>query len=291
MNPYNQKWDPAKDLSRPLRWRKPRIVRVEGDLFGEDVRDEFIAAIFGIMAMCPRHTFQILTKRADRLPKWFDWLHASYDGPCDQNAVLQDCLGRIWNEIFPDMSDNERYEEQFMDMLDADWPLPNVWLGVQVSTQVEANSRVGDLLRCPAAIRWVSYEPALEGVGFSRWLPRKDDANAMFLSMAGHDPIHWGIRSKSNPGLDWLTCGGGSDPVHPQWVRSARDQCVAASVPFFFKQWGSARPFEGFDAAVGHRWFDFEGQAMVRFRNKNDAGRIIDGRTWDEMPNGKAVPA
>ena len=288
-------------LDEPLRWRKPRQIFVNSmtDLFHEDVTNEYIAAVFGVMAMAPRHTFQILTKRPERMAEWFKWLKAEYDGPCDQNAVLQTSLG-------PYLGDG--FDEAFEDMLDCDWPLPNVWLGTSVEDQQRADERIPHLLQVPAAVRFLSMEPLLGPVDLQRFLPiYTHKGPPCCIEQEG-----W-HRTKRDCGIGWIIVGGESGPkarpMHPDWARSIRDQCVAAGVPFHFKQWGEWFPLDQeivrFEVGHcpdfsknrralfpdGHHLPDLTGrgtngdEATVIVRvGKHAAGRMLDGRTWDELP-------
>ena len=177
-----------KTLQIPIRWKKPRMVFVNSmsDLFHEKVPFEFIQRVFFVMQEADRHTFQVLTKRSERLL-----------------------------EVAPDLN----------------WP-ENVWMGVSVENSKNLN-RIDDLVRVPAAVRFLSLEPLL-------------------------GPLP-GLRLQ---GIDWVIVGGesgpGARPMNRRWVADIRDRCGDHSVPFFFKQWGGTR--------------------------KKQAGREIDGRTWDEMP-------
>lgn len=117
--------------------------------------------------------------------------------------------------------------------------LPNVWLGVTVCNQKEADEKIPLLLDIPAAVRFISFEPLLGPINLWRWFP--DGA------CPTPAPVACGLeRMTKNPeyenGIHWVICGGetgiGARPMHPDWVRSLRDQCVAAGVPFFFKSWG-----------------------------------------------------
>lgn len=132
------------------------------------------------------------------------------------------------------------------------WPLPNVWLGTSVEDQQRADLRVPALLETPAAVRFLSCEPLLGPVSLSRWL---------------HG--HFGVPKIGQPDLDWVIVGGesgpGSRPMAAEWPRQLRDECSAAGVAFHFKQWGSHGP---------------NGTPM----HKKEAGRLLDGRTWDEYP-------
>lgn len=237
-------------LDQPLRWKRPRKIFVNSmsDLFHEKVPIEMIDQIFSVMWRAPQHTFQILTKRPGRMQSYM-------------------CAGYRMNG--------------------ATWPLPNVWLGVSVEDQKTADERIPLLLQTPAAVRWVSYEPALGPVDFSDWLlrPHGDQYGAF--------------------SLDWVVAGGESGPgarcAHPQWIRAARDQCQAAGVPFFFKQWGewlnSSQLRPAFtDAELDRISFKTvrrepednkpnAGLADLYFRvGKKRAGHLLDGVEWQEFP-------
>jgi protein gp37 len=129
-------------------------------------------------------------------------------------------------------------------------PLPNVWLGTSVENQDWAKIRIPKLLETPAAVRFLSCEPLLGPLDITAWLqPRGGNG---------------GEASGTNelPRIDWVIVGGESGPQHrlmlPDWARSVRDQCQAAAIPFFFKQWGGRTPKAG--------------------------GRVLDDRVWDEVP-------
>ncbi len=180
-----------KSLDIPLHWRKPRMVFVNSmsDTFHEKVPFEFIVNIHNVAYEVEQHTYQVLTKRIDRALEYYQWLEKSkYNIPT----------------------------------------LPNLWLGVTVCTQKEADEKIPILLQIPAAVRFVSIEPMLEEIRLKQsWL-------------LGYD-FSGGLRIEK-PRLDQIILGGESGPkarpMHPDWARSIRDQCVAAGVPFFFKQWG-----------------------------------------------------
>lgn len=158
-------------------------------------------------------------------------------------------------------------------------PLPNVWLGVSVEDQKAADKRIPFLLKTPAAKRFVSYEPALGLVDFEPFLQYEPFSENYKMTFGNEE---W-------QGLDWVICGGESGPnarpMHPEWARAVRDQCQAAGAPFFFKQWGEWRPTppasdgEGIQVAPG----------MERCGRKA-AGRLLDGREWNELPNPQPLP-
>jgi len=159
-----------------------------------------------------------------------------------------------------------------------DWPLPNVWVGTSISNQPDADEKFLHLLRTKAAVRFVSIEPMLGPVDL--WCARYDNPNG---GKTGAVTLWPG-------GLDWVICGGESGPnarpMHPDWARSLRDQCQAAHVPFFFKQWGEwdgtglLFPPEEYRVPV-HDWGDGNWSLRV---GKKAAGRLLDGRVWNEFP-------
>lgn len=150
-------------------------------------------------------------------------------------------------------------------MLPADWGdgYPNVWLGTTAENQTEADRRIPHLLAVPAVVRFLSMEPLLGPV----ILPGN------FMALGANA---------------WAICGGesghGARPMHPDWARSLRDQCVAAGVPFLFKQWGEWVSVSEVAGSGAH--FQFEDGSTLRRVGKKAAGRMLDGRTWDQLPTG-----
>lgn len=158
----------AEHLADPLRWKKPRRIFVNSmsDLFHEKLTNEQIAAVFGVMAATPRHTYQVLTKRAARMRAWFEWasgignddLRIVSDGHHDCTAINHLASKHGASEFGP--ASWRRHCDDTCDVR-RPWPLPNVWLGVSVENQAAADERIPDLLATPAAVRWVSAEPLL----------------------------------------------------------------------------------------------------------------------------------
>lgn len=206
MPEFTQKWNAnEQNIDVPLRWRKPRIVRITADLFHETVPDEWIDRVFAVMALAPQHQFQVLTKRSKRMREYY----VSRD--------IKEFRWRADQEIAIPLGLNVRAPDV--------WPLPNVWLGVSVEDQARAAARIPDLLATPAAVRWISAEPLLGPV----------DLRAHFLNPHGFtETPRWVVVGGES--------GPGSRPMHPDWARSLRDQCAAAGVPFLFKQWGDWSP-------------------------------------------------
>ncbi len=175
-------------LDIPKRWKTGRMIFVNSmsDLFHDDVPLDFIKEVFATMVATPQHTYQVLTKRAERI-----------------------------EEVFPLLP----------------WP-KHIWLGVSVENS-DYTYRIDHLRRTRAAVKFLSLEPLLGPL----------------------DDLDLG-------GIDWAIAGGESGPkARPmpiEWVRSIRDQCIAANVAFHFKQWGGV--------------------------NKKRTGRVLDGKTWDQVP-------
>jgi protein gp37 len=264
-------------LGLPLRWRKSKRVFVNSmsDLWHEAVPDEFVAAVWTTMfwtseagrpssvSFRPRHTYQILTKRPGRMRSWVRrW------GVRDQRvAWIKAAAERGW-------CDHE-------DVRDAPWMpavLPNAWLGVSAENQRWARVRLPLLADTPAVVRFASCEPLLGELDIRPWLD-----------------------GSPGRGLDWVIAGGesgpGARPMHPDWARSLRDQCQAADVAFFFKQWGAWAPtgVRGLGDNERERCVgdpdELGAREVIRRIGKKAAGRELDGRTWDEFPAARQVRA
>jgi protein gp37 len=266
----------APRISLPLMWKKSRLIFVNStsDLFHEDVPFDFILGVWNTMALSPQHTYQILTKRARRMLGFFEWL-------------------------------KEGMRERGLD----EWEkgaevLKNVWLGVSVENQGAADERIPLLLQVPAAVRFLSCEPLLGSLDLSPYL---------FASGSDGEPAP--RNEPPLPCLHWIIAGGesgpGARPMHPDWARALRDQCQAAGVPFFFKQWGEWAPVYDRDIedpdwrrcdiikarTPKGQWLNlaggqgFHGDRVVRMGRvgKKAAGRLLDGVEWNEYP--KPAPA
>jgi protein gp37 len=159
-------------LSIPLRWRTPRRIFVNSmsDLFHDRVSDEHIAAIFGVMAAAPRHVFQILTKRPERMLRWFEWMDTFSDGLGQRFVAGAMVANHLASAT---VSDRRLLAPAARGEATAEtWPPPNVWLGVSCEDQAAADERIPLLLQCPAAVRWVSAEPLLGPIELKPWLRR-----------------------------------------------------------------------------------------------------------------------
>jgi protein gp37 len=243
-------------LEDPLRWKRPRRIFVNSmsDLFHESIPTEWILRIFEVMAYAKQHVFQVLTKRPERM-KYL--LHYPDDG-----------------KFHGDSAEHHR--------LLMTQPLSNVWLGVSCEDQKTADGRIPLLLQTPATIKWVSAEPLLGPIDLSIYMA------------SGFD------TPPQNDILNWVVVGGESGPsarpMHPDWARSLRDQCVAAGAPFFFKQWGAWLHESQTDKNLWRQCVEagvIRGQVQrhVEFGGftyrvgKKNAGRLLDGREWNEYPD------
>lgn len=203
-------------LSEPLSWRKPQRVFVNSmsDLFHHSVTNEEIAAVFGVMAACPHLTFQVLTKRADRMREWFEWVHRTAADRMDLLVPLH----------FAQRHSEHRALRRTKEIFEQGWPLPNVWLGVSAEDQQRADERIPHLLRTPAAVRFVSAEPLLGPIVIQQW----DKGSHLDVNM--------------RPFLHWVIVGGesghGARPCNAEDIRSIVRQCKEAGVSVFVKQLG-----------------------------------------------------
>ena len=279
-------------LEDPMRWKKPQRIFVGSmtDLFLKEpnfdsVRDHygrFIPPIFDVIDQCPHHTFMFLTKRPSHMAQVL----------CGEWSC--DAYGDSWH-----------FREGK--------PMANVWIGVTCENQARADERIPILLQIPAAKRFVSLEPMLGEVDLREYVWERPIRPSVGLMEE---------RLVYRPSLDWVILGGetgpGARPMHPDWVRSVRDQCQAAGVPFFFKQWGEWVPFgqalsdgtrlnhtSAIDVKMGHHRIELDGLSSVAPKynaygriwskpfpvgsyglrvGKKAAGHLLDGREWRELP-------
>lgn len=294
----NDEW-----LDQPLRWSKHRRIFVcaHGDLFAENVPDTWIDRVFAVMALAPQHTFQVLTKRADRMRKYLNTrgvVRRVYERACDM--VL---AGATRDVVLIAPGVDPAHAPQGTMVFPDEWPIPHVWLGVSAERRTEWLHRTMHLRASPAAVRFVSAEPLLGDLGR--------------LNLDGIDQVIVGGES-----------GDGARPMHPEWVRSIERQCQDAGTTFFFKQWGSWKPISQMsecesdglyhpaparhpEAArrckVAHTVLHTDGSrhddardfkafaagsgAMTMFEvGKAKAGRLLDGVEHNGMPESAEVP-
>lgn len=274
-----------KTLLKPIHWKTPRTIFVCSmtDLFGEWVTDEWLDRIYAAMAICKQHTFIVLTKRPERMLSYLEGLEAK--------ASIGHLRKVIRANGWPEPS-----------LLS--WPLQNVWGGTSVCDQADADRFIPPLLAAPLAVRFVSYEPALAYIDFERIKNGGDIIHALSGRVDELDGD--GCYNRAWRKLNQVICGGESGrnarPMHPDWARSVRDQCRAASVAFFFKQWGSWAPAEDINPSRGDgMYIDDNGGMMtmpigggydraginlagMRRMDKRVAGHMLDGVAYQEFP-------
>lgn len=280
---FNVEWGPKaerrffdqKHWNEPLKWdRKAKAHGLRRRVFCASMADVFEALpedhpdadrmaeermrLWGIVNDTPNLDWLLLTKRPENIPAMvpYGWMHGAG---------------------FPS----------------------NVWCGTTAENQEYADQRIPALLQVPAAVRFLSCEPLLGPVDVDQWLDCGYESGG---------PQGW----VSEPSINWVIVGGesgpGARPMHPDWARSLRDQCVAAGVPFHFKQWGEWQPRDcmtdvpdtqcdewgvneipllpdgtdcrGYEALADGT----KGCRVLRKVGKKAAGRLLDGRAWDEFP-------
>jgi len=254
-------------LNDPFRWRKSQLVFVNSmtDLFHEAVHDSLIDDVMATITAAPQHTFQVLTKRARRMRDYFN----------DSRTItrIRDSAWCLYGKGEP-----------------LTLPLPNLWLGVSVENQARADERIPHLLDTPAAVRFLSCEPLLGPLDLKLDFERVCD----LATKEPHAPqIHWVIAGGES--------GPKARPMHLDWARSLRDQCAAADVAFFFKQWGESAPVDQVTGEVrewstehrrncgrfgaASRWEGVKGEILFTLCGKARAGRRLDGIEHNGFPD------
>lgn len=264
-------------LAYPLKMKKPKKIFVNSlsDLFHEDVPFDFIHHVFGTIRQTPEHIYQILTKRPARMLEVVSLIKS------------KEAMG--WANGF----------------------YSHVWLGVSVEDQATADERIPLLLQTPAAVRFVSCEPLLGPVDLTDIVTKDGHSeyhrDALFCDVPPEDDEGW-----NGACLNWVIVGGESGPnarpMHPDWVRSIRDQCHTASVPFFFKQIGEwilcdrPTPDQDFNGGAFVQTPNYKAAISVFGENykyrivgddyfyrttKKKAGRQLDGQEYSAFPEKK----
>lgn len=286
---------PDHIVTAPLRWKRPRRVFVNSmsDLFHEDMPDDWIDRVFAVMALARQHTFQVLTKRPERmkaymLERWQgtpertialgrgETLHIPAGGETGRGARIEEACEPLLEAfgLVDTQNDALWTEDGRCKAMQWKWPLPNVWLGVTAEDQARADERIPHLLATPAAVRFVSAEPLLGPIKLHKlFWPQSCDCRDHVPSLNALDGTVYcvgcceGAERIDIGTLDWVIAGGesgpGARPTHPDWARSIRDQCAAVDVAFHFKQWGD--------------WID-EQQATAQGKAPGEAMFDGDGR-------------
>lgn len=299
-----------KALEIPLHWKKPKLIFVcsMGDLFHPSVPFVFIDRVFAVMALCSQHTFQVLTKRTDRMAEYLTYSKRSLKIMDTARQIAKGRGGEFMNDAGVIC-----------------WPLPNVWFGVTAENQEQADKRIPILLQIPAAVRFVSVEPMLGVIKFRKgkkgeifkclkcnWQGRHTELTGGNLSIncpkcnarntlgSNHENELKDIGHYRGLDIDWVICGGesgaGARPMHPDWARSLRDQCMTAGVPFLFKQWGAWAARIDVTKTISitkskTNLLSFFSKRATKVGNltmfrvgKKKAGRLLDGIEHNEYP-------
>jgi protein gp37 len=288
-----------KALEKPLKWKKPRRIFIQDmsdlflpnmdKLFPDYIDSKYLCQIIDMIKETPQHTYIMLTKYPEEMKLLF--------------------MGHyFWHE--PLHFENGE-------------PLKNLWLGVTAENQEQADKRIPILLQIPAAVRFLSIEPMLGPVDLTKICLIKSDGGVngskpdiTFNALTGW---HGGANRPEKTKLDWIIAGGESGPkarpLHPNWARGVRDQCVGANVPFFFKQWGEWKPelqIEDGKRPLVRDWFKWgvldktgkffpsttpwngkqgeysDTSEYVMYKvGKKAAGRELSGKIWNEFPEVK----
>lgn len=245
-------------LQKPIQWKKPARIFVNSmsDLFHEKIPKSFIDKVYAVMALCPQHTFQILTKRPERMRDYLSEIILIENRRHDiASAAIR--LGHV-----DDADALYNYLKT---------PLPNVWLGVSVEDYNTVNERIPILLDTHAAIRWVSAEPLLGEIDLTPYITQNFQYDTQ---------------------LDWVVVGGETGKyariTHADWVRSLRNQCFGAGVAFNFKQWGEWLPHgqftQGFETPDKSKLKPECINPIAMKIGKSKAGRLVDGQLFDNYP-------
>jgi len=238
-----------KELKKLSSWKKPRRIGIQymGDLFHPDIPVELIDRVFDYMTNpmygADHHTYLILTKRPERM-----------------------------------------LEFNYKNFAQPQWK--HIWVGVTVENQKTADQRIPVLMQIPAAVRFVSVEPMLSELNMNIPFNSEYNINALTgdifcgnqsaLLKVNREMLKYVITH--NP-INWIICGGesghGSRPMKPDWVRSLRDQCIEANIPFFFKQWGTYACEDGI--------YGSGMKELIKVGKKN-SGHLLDGKEWHQYP-------
>lgn len=324
-----------QDLEKPLKVKKPQVWCIWNDLFHDDVPFGFIDKAFAVMGRSQQHIFLLLTKRPVRMGEYLGSdRYANILSEAYKLKLRTDGMGmgisnqndmNWWPHIWPGVTaENQARADERIPLLlqipaavrfvsvepclgpvDLGKWLPGCWECAAVCGARLSEYDRSDEQRC--------YKCGYEDDTPSAWDDGKGehsicpgcgeyDTEEYVCPNCGETMVQ---HHPDTPNLSWIICGGesgpGARPMHPDWARSLRDQCQAAGVPFFFKQWGEwaatdavpggdlggdmKRDLVRIVKAQGENDGHFRmGDALMRRVGKKSAGRLLDGRTWDEFP-------
>lgn len=278
----------APALIQPIRWARPRLIFVNSmsDLFHETVPWTDIDKVFAVVLLASQHTFQFLTKRSAEMRGYMN----------DPNTHH-----RVQTAAINFAAENGLDAGPAMQV---PWPPPNAHMGVSTERQPEANERVYDLVMTKAAVRWVSGEPLLSAIDYTRisllgrvvplnWSKRTLCLNALTGRVV--DERSGEVMQDGYSVIDGIVVGGENDerlggtiatPLHPDWVLSILDQCETHGTGFHFKQWGSWLPLKrGYLPHVrAQAAVDIGGDWIAHYVGKKEAGHMLGGKAYQNWP-------
>lgn len=287
-------------LDFSLSWTTHRIVRLTADPFDDNVTDEHVARMFAVMALWPQHTFQLLTEHPQRMLSMLTKCgHGGTHTPgTDFRSAMAWAVSKANTARIPGSPDDAE-RRVFHDVA---WPLPNVWLGTSIRNQQQADASIPALLQTPAALRYAGIEPRGPVDLVGRMC--RDCMRDMEAPQCNKCFDRWWIRPGRSNRIDWVITDGSTGPdarpLHLDWVLALRDQCVIADVPFLFTRWGDFAPsgnpakdqrylvhHDGIFTPLGSGATTKPGigQRFAYRVGATRAGRVLDGRTWDQHPD------
>lgn len=217
-------------LPIPLKFRKQYMIFVNSmsDLFHDMISMDYIARVYAIMFLAEKQVFQVLTKRTARAKTILN---------DDNFLILVTKYANMYYDKYIRPLDGWLYS---YDEIRSMYPFKNIWYVGSVENQEQANIRIAEIMETPSVVRGLSCEPLLSSIQINDVTLWKDAAKWWGAGIL--NPINNYRIGDNTYGINWVIAGGESGskarPMHPDWVREIRDQCVNAKVPFFFKQWG-----------------------------------------------------
>jgi protein gp37 len=235
------------------------------DWLDDEVPIEWLADLLALIDHTPNLDWLLLTKRPQNFEKRMGEVEKTFFGLETVNGMQQTGSGVAAQWLFHSR------------------PPSNVWLGTTVEDQTRADERIPKLIRIPAKIHFLSCEPLLGPVNLHLLGGYPPQRQAEILAMGPPAGM-----------VDWIIAGGESGsqarPMNPDWARSLRDQCQAAGVPFFFKQWGEYQPFGTTEGIQKLPFADYvlptatsPGFGFLKC-GKTKAGRLLDGIEHHAFP-------
>jgi protein gp37 len=277
-------WGPqgTRVMASEAMWREPLKWNEEARAAGERRRVfcASLADVFEGAETCTPEAYRVIVAARERLfllahkTNWLDWLFLT-----KRPENIPDALAAIKHPYYPHLD---------FWFLQQENPRPNWWFGTSVENQAAADKRIPELLKVPAKVRFLSCEPLLGPVELCNVTGWQESVKWWGKEILGGEKgIHWVIAGGES--------GPNARPMHPDWARSLRDQCQSAGVAFHFKQWGEWLPYSEIEKDPLGITYPLRNETRVVGVGKGSddelwrvgkaaAGRLLDGQTWDEVP-------